>query len=162
MELNIRIHFLKLRSSIKPELLRYTLRKGTFSAGIGLFLLLFAGIFIPVNRLETFGFIIVFLSTLLITFGLYPYQKLKKIELNPYEIIFLKDTILFSTKKKTEIIIPFTEIDRVIYIQTPYRYGIGLILKKPMYSKLHDYDLFLPYFSSYSFKQFEEALFQID
>ncbi len=163
---------LKLRSSIKPDLLNKALRQGMIFASLGCFILLFSGVFIPEQCLKIFGLPLVLISILLITFGLYPYQKLKKLETNPHEIIFLKDDhFLFSWKQKPVLNIPFSEISDCRFIDLNKSYGIALDLKNPAlihvchkdFDKFkfmdackvkYGCDLFFPYFTKRSFEQF--------
>lgn len=165
---------MKLRSSIKTTLLYSSLIRGTFLAGIGILALLFFGIFIPIDSLKIYGPFIVLISLLFISIGLYPYQKLKQLELKPHEILLNEDHFLFAWKRKPTIIVPFSEIDKILNIQLKNRYGIGLLLKKPNNANLVDphfdlnkfiassqknyqCDLFFPYFTTYSFEQCKEA-----
>ena len=166
---------MKLRSSIKTTLLYSSLIKGTFFAGIGILALLFFGIFVPVDPLKIYGPFIVLISLLIITLGLYPYQKLKQLELKPHEIFLNEDHLLFSWKRKPTLLVPFSEIDKIINIQIESRYGIGILLKKPINpylidphfdikkfsascQKNYNCDLYFPYFTTYSFKQVKQAL----
>lgn len=166
---------MKLRSSIKPTLLYSSLIRGTFFAGIGILLILFFGIFIPVDPLKIYGPFIILISLLFITLGLYPYQKLKQLEVKPHEILLNEDHLLFSWKRKPTILIPFSEIDKIVNIQLERRYGIGILLKKPINLHLIDAhfdekkfiassqknyscDLFFPFFTTYSFDKLKQAL----
>ncbi len=166
---------MKLRSSIKPTLLYSSLIRGTFLAGIGILILLFFGTFIPVEPLKIYGPFIILISLLFITLGLYPYQKLKQLEVNPHEILLNEDHLIFSWKRKPLIMVPFSEIDKIVNIQLESRYGIGILLKKPINHHLIDpnfdekkfiassqknysCDLFLPFFTTYSFELVKQAI----
>lgn len=163
---------MKIRSSIKTDLLRIVMLRGTILAAIGCLSLIFSGIFLPLNTLQFFGAPIVLSSILLITVSFYPYQKLKKLEITPHEITILDDQqFLFSWKKKPTFIVPFREIEKLINIDLAGQYGIGLFLKESAIKEITvvdpDFDilkfkasceknykcnLFLPYFSKKSFE----------
>ena len=166
---------MNLRSSIKTTVIYSILMRGTFFAGIGILALLFFGIFIPVDPLKIYGPFIILISLLFITLGLYPYQQLKQLEVKPHEIFLNEDHLLFSWKRKPTILVPFSEIDKIINVQLESRYGIGLLLKKPVNAnlvdphfdvkkfmassqKIYQCDLFFPYFTTYSFKKCKQAI----
>lgn len=162
---------LKLRSSIRPEVLNKALKRGMFFAGIGSCILLFSGVLIPEKYLKILGLPLILSSILLITLGLYPYQKLKRLEITPHEITILdENTFLFSWKRKPFLTIPFSEISSVKFIDSNIRYGIALDLRNLSVVKAcnnefdvtvfmktckakYGCDLFLPYFSKRSFDE---------
>lgn len=161
---------MKFRSSIKPSVLRQTLLKGYFLAGAGILLLILPAIFMRVKTLTFFGPFSVFLSFLLITIGLLPTRRLKKLEIFPHEISFLSDAeLLFSLKRKPSFILSLNEIENLTYKDFESLYGIAFFLTKDAVIKLVDprfdmtrfqinskkrygCDLFLPYFSKTSFE----------
>lgn len=167
---------MKIRSSIKRQLLRQVLIKGTILAICGVLILLFAGIFIPSNWLQWIGPFLIIISLLLITLGLYPYQQLKKLETKPHEITLIDEHhILFSWKQNLRLIIPLNSIDKMEDIELDNQYGIALFLKNqglntikvsdPNFSlkkfqklcqEKYGCDLFLPYFSKRSFDLLQE------
>lgn len=165
---------MKLRSSLNPSLLKASLIKGSLVASLGILPLLLS-FFIPVDLLKIYGFLIVIISLLLITLGLYPYQKLKKLELFPHELLLEDDHFIFAWKRKPVLLIPFNEIEHALYFHPKDAYGIGITLKKPIKitpldplfdrqsfintcQKNYGCDLFFPYFSLYSFNQFKDVL----
>ena len=163
---------LTLRSTIRPQLMRKTLFRGGILALIGIFILMYAGIFLSISTLRLWGFPIFLCSLTLITIGLLPYRELSKLEVQPfilkaYDLEYLE----YIEKGKSILTIPFVSIEDIIYVDNSEDYGIGIRLKKPSPSKIkihdprfnvHDFqknehnlriDLYFPYFSKRSFNE---------
>lgn len=150
-----------LRSSIRPELMRKTLWQGTFLAGIGALLIVTCGAFLPPPLMRTWGFFIFLAAIALITLGLLPYRRLKRLEENPYALFIDDQTNLrFCSKNKLLLTIPLDSIQSTTYLEKNDRYGIAIFLKNPPPKKIEvqpnvnlsrfsdpSCDLFLPYFS---------------
>lgn len=167
-----------IRSSVLARLMRQTLLRGSFLAGVGIFCLLLAGIFLPLSEMEMWGPLIFIFSLGLITWGLLPYKRLKRLEENPYEIaIEGEEWLHFSAGQKLLFSIPICSIDHIIFIDQKNEYGVGVFLKKPLSKKLrlensnfdlvgfqersfkkYQCDLFLSYFSLRSFTSLQEYL----
>lgn len=130
---------MRIRSSIKPAMLRQVLFKGTLWALAGLGFLFVCSLFF----LEQFGFAIFAFGFFLIVLGLLPYKKLKYLELNPHEILVLEEGLIYSQGKR-RMNIPWNAIEKMDFRDTQNSYGITLHLK--------DGNLFLPYFSRSSFE----------
>lgn len=164
---------LTIRSSIKTSLLNHTLFRGTIIAGIGGAILLFAGVFVPLSSLNTWGFPIFLASLALITLGLLPYKRLKRLEVNPYEIVADHEKMWHFFEKGMPLFsLPVDDIEKTVLIEKEYLYGIGVILKKPLplpiaihrkAFSLEDYekeslkkcgcDVFFPYFSKRAYQE---------
>lgn len=167
---------LTIRSSIKTSLMKHTLFRGTVIASVGGALLLFAGIFVPVSSLSYWGFPIFLASIALITLGLLPYKQLKRLEVNPYQIVADQEKMWHFFEKGMPLFsLPVDDIEKTLLIENEYLYGIGVILKKPLplpivvhrkAFSLEDYerkslkkcgcDLFFPYFSKRAYQELLE------
>jgi hypothetical protein len=167
-----------LRSSIKPELMRSTLFKGTAIASFGALLLILGGSLLSVNQLQIWGIPLLAASLYLIRCGLLPYRQLSQLELKPYQIVITPDErLLFKTKDEMLFSMGFQTIQSLKYIDGDRTYGIGITLKQPLPEKIrvatqqfdmrqfqersrkeHDCDLFLPYFTKRSYAELEECL----
>lgn len=79
-------HVVKIRSSVCSQLMKSTLLKGTFLAGIGILIIVLAGIFLPLQDMTIFGLPLYALGCGLIAFGLIPYRRLTALEKSPNEL----------------------------------------------------------------------------
>ena len=167
-----------LRSSILQPFMRHILWKGTLLGGIGVASLLIGGIFIPLQEMKIWGPLLFIFSLALITIGLLPYKRLKRLEEHPYVLtIDGMQWLHFSAKGKPLFSIPICSIDHIDYIDKGNMYGIGVFLKTPLSKKLvvqdrsfnlaefrkrslavHQCELFLSYFSRRSFATLQEHL----
>jgi hypothetical protein len=114
----------------------------------------------------------------MITLGLLPYKRLKRLEEKPNTItIEGEEWLHFSAKGKSLFSIPIPSIDHISYTNKTNHYGIAVFLKDPLPKKLrvqdthfdlaafykqshnqYQCDLFLPYFSQRSFNALQEYL----
>lgn len=154
---------LTLRSSLKPALMKSMLWQGTILAALGAILLLLGGILLPPTELNNWGLPVFIVSIALITIGLLPYRRLRRLETKPYRIIVDKDWLELTLQDKTLLSIPWESIEKFIYIDQKQMYGIGIILKKPLPKQVVIYtkkrilfsqecDVFLPYFSKHAYQ----------
>ncbi|HRD55836.1 MAG TPA: hypothetical protein PLC42_05505 [Parachlamydiaceae bacterium] len=170
---------MKLRSIVRTSLLTKVLFRGAFFAFFGSFLLLFS-VFIPLDLLNSYGSLIFLCAFLFIGWGLYPYQKLKMLQMQPHEIIFLdNEAFIFSWKRKAAFKIAVKDIKEVFYKDSFSIFGICLNLKKaalekteiinPHFNlslfskkcqKTENCDLFLPYFSKNAFLEVVDRINQ--
>lgn len=127
---------LTLRSSIRPSLVRQAVMRGSYVSGAGGLLLLVCGAFLPMPLLKFWGFPIFLFGIALVTWGLWPYRRLKSIENNPYRIIVDdKEWLHFSGKGKPILSIPLENICKMEYMEigdnlNNYPYGIVIFLKE--------------------------------
>lgn len=158
---------LKLRSSVKSSLKRYTLIRGTLIAGLGALLIVVTGIYLPVQEMQIWGLPILIMGLGLIAFGLMPYRRLSRLENSPNEVILFDDSFQFFSKGRKIYTVPFSSIDKTSLIDNGTDYGIAIWLKKSPEQKVivHDKklayarkgcDIFLPYFTERSFAIFKE------
>lgn len=162
-----------IRSSVLPDLMRKTLWRGTLLGGIGVFALLFGGVFIPVEKMKVWGPLLFLFSLGLITWGLLPYKHLKRLENKPSRLIVEGDRWLhYSAGGKPLLSLPIASIAHIMFIDKPSVYGIGIFLKgsadipirgdlsqfRARSQKMHQCDLFFPYFSRRSFNELHDHL----
>lgn len=155
---------LKLRSSIRSSLLRFTLWKGTLMAALGASVLLYAGLYMPVDTLNKWGLPMLLVGGGLITLGLLPYRKLKRLEIKPDELMLSETHLQFTSQGKLMITIPLQSIDKTAYLEEGRQYGIGVWLKKPLprlpssQQKMQRFgcSLFFPYFSERAYTLLRE------
>jgi hypothetical protein len=164
MENNNNLNPLTLRSSIRSELMRFTLWKGSCLAGIGALLLLFGGTFVPLQQLKVWGFPIFISACALITWGLLPYRRLRTLETSPYVLTLPEEKWLcLSAKGKIMFKLPLESISHFKYLEFSHFYGIGIYLKnrsndQEIVEKSKKWNLFLPYFSQRSYQTLKEHL----
>ena len=157
----------KIRSSIKPQLLGATLKRGSFFGAAGALLIIFGGTFLSVDQLKVWGIPIFFSGLLLIAFGLYPYRKLNRLETKPHEFHYDGETFFFLKQGKPLFKIAEKSIEKMDYVEKNELYGIAIWLRRPIEEKVlvlqahFDFkafasdsakrfegcDLFLPFFS---------------
>lgn len=137
-----------LRSSIKPELMRKLLFKGTLLAGIGAVSILLAGLFLSPDYLAIWGLPIFLIGMGLITIGLLPYRRLKRLELNPHKLIIRpSESVQLLIKGKTVLVIPWNEIAKIEYEDHETNYGIRFFFKSS-----ENIPIFIPFFSRRSYQ----------
>lgn len=164
---------LKLRSSLKRELMSKMLLKGSMVAGCGIILLIISGIFMPFSTLKIWGFPIVIIGFTLVATGLLPYKKLSLLELSPHEIHCDEHSMIFLRSGSPLFKLPLKNIERFDFVETNEIYGAGIYLKRPVENclvllkphqqfavfasegknKAPETDFFLPYFSFLSVEE---------
>jgi hypothetical protein len=150
----------KFRTSIHTPLKKKTLFRGSFLAGIGIFFLIYGGVFLDVSQLNSWGWIIYAVGIGLIAYGLIPYRKLCALENSPNELVIEDNTLSYFSKKKPVFSLACSDINEFNYIDSQTPYGIAILLNQPMENKIIIYNqkaantvfsgvpiLFLPYFS---------------
>jgi hypothetical protein len=164
-----------IRSSIKPELMRFALFRGTLIATFGMGVILASG-GLPVKFLTLWGIPLFFIGITCIGVGLLPYRHLAKLELKPHTLSYDGEDFLFQKLGKPLFKIPEISIEKMVYLEKGRIYGIGIWLKSPLEKKVkilvpqfniarfmrsanrfEGCDLFLPFFSQKSFKSLLES-----
>ena len=130
----------KIRSSITPDLLKRALFQGTSIATLGIVAMLLGAIFFPLNELKFWGLPLFIMGGGAITFGLLPYRKLCRLEMNPYEILVDDQHFKLVRRGKVQLCIPNEDIDNFKWNSSNTKYGITIVLKNKK-------ELFLPYFT---------------
>jgi len=144
---------LKFRSSIKPELKRRMLFRGTFIAGAGVLVVTLGGAFLPVETLSTWGLPIFLGGIVLIAAGLLPYRRLCKLEEAPHQITVTEvHTMILSNNGKEVLTVPLSEIRELSYVEKATRYGIRMEV-----NGLSD-PVFLPYFTFRTLQELKQIL----
>jgi len=163
-----------IRTSIKPELKRFLLIRGSLLALIGVGLLLYSGVSIEVETLSHWGLAIFLTSILLIAWGLVPYRQITKMEENPNKIVITDDEMLhYHRHGKDVLTFPLSAIKEAHYIEDMGVYGITLTVKEKVpnpaisvimqkflfaLKRRHKFDRFFPFFSERGTKQLKELL----
>lgn len=156
---------IKVRSSIKPRLMRHIILRGSIFAVMGSLIFLYAGIFMPVAILSAWGIPLLFIAGGLLAIGLLPYRRLSRLERKPDELAANESSLIFHHLGRPVMTIPVTSIKRMAYLDHGNKYGIGLWLKDPLPEKIiiHDRrykpdasfnaDLFFSYFTERSYQE---------
>lgn len=162
---------LKLYTSIKPDILRYLLLKGTVIAGAGILFLTYIGMFIKPDNLYIIGIPSLLIGGAMIYFGLAPYRRLYLLDNSPNALTLIDDRYLqYEERGKRIVTIPVSTIQKMEYIEDEKNYGIALWLEKGFVSEVITHqknqdlkslqkkakkqagsDVFFPYFSRRSF-----------
>lgn len=129
-----------IRTKLKPALLRQVLFRGTLMGGAGVLIWVLAGIFLPLTLMKLYGWGIFTIGFLLILFGLLPYRKLKRLELNPNKIEMGGESFDYYENRKLKIRIPNEKIQEVTFIDEGLNYGVEVSIVGS------DTPLFFPYF----------------
>lgn len=157
---------IKLFSTIKPDVLRKSLFKGTFLASLGVIILIAVTTYLPLESMATWGTLFLLVGGGLMVYGLIPYRKLVRMESDPSELILIDNQYLqFITFKKQQYTIPLTMIDKTEYVEKGDDYGIAIWFKEAVDDKVvvhnqklnmqkitakskekYECDLFIPYF----------------
>jgi hypothetical protein len=155
-----------IRTSIHPPVIRFLLMRGSILGLLGAIILLLGGSLLPAENLQHWGWFILLVGVGLITMGLLPYRKIKRVESKPNKLIMDTESLHYVVRDKTVCTIPLASIAEMQYRPSRHHYGIKILLKKPLPSRVRFYnshfnvrgwrnrslrrygcDLFLPYFS---------------
>src|ERR1700722_98799 len=106
-----------VRSSIHSTLMRRVLFRGTWIAGIGASLFLFAGLFATPAILHVWGLPLFLAALAAIAYGLLPFCRLKRLETNPYVLNLEGEWLHFMAKGKPVLSIPIQSIKTIAWIE---------------------------------------------
>ncbi len=160
----------KYFSSVRPELKRRVLMKGSLWAAIGTLPLIYGGIFFGVNVLSFWGFALLGFWIFCLLMGMIPYRKLTRLEVNPDSLIVDVEKLTYIRGKKEILSVPLESIESLDYIDSGDIYGIGVRLKNPVPKKvviynelttiygLEGYSLFFVYFTERVCSELREYL----
>lgn len=168
---------LKLYSMVKGPLLRKKLLRGTLYAVLGISLLIFAGLFIRVELMNKWGWLIFVSGLAFVAGGLMPYRRLSKMQDSPHELIIDAISISLQEGGKLRYTIPIACLERWGHLDGQSEYGVCLWFKKPLPERVRIFDrrlrfhrmtkrscrrqgcdLFIPYFSRRSYSQLADIL----
>jgi len=139
---------ISVRTTVKPELIRYTLWKGVSYAVVGSAILIYA-ISLPIEKLKIWGLPLFLFAGVLFTLGMLPYRKLTRLEKTPDKLLLnANETLTYVKKGKPILTIPLAKIERTAYLERGRMYGIGIEITPHSQEKT----LFFPYFSQRSYK----------
>lgn len=161
---------LKLYTTIKPELRRKHIFRGTAIGSIGIFFLIICGAFIPPKILEEWGLFILLVGGTLIGIGMLPARRLARLEVNP-DILSIteKEDLEFFSDKQLILSIPLDAIEKTTYLEDANSYGILVNIKQgckvhlfisPRAAKIYirgSHALYFPFFSERSCKELQEV-----
>ncbi|MFN4173944.1 MAG: hypothetical protein ACK4HV_02425 [Parachlamydiaceae bacterium] len=131
-----------LYTTVKPDLYKRALLKGTLMGALSVLLLAFAGLFIPLSALESIGPILGLISLVLMGFGFKPFLTLKRIETSPVPLKLSNDSVEWKN-----LILSIKDIQEISYIDREKKYGIEIHLKEGQ-------KYFLPYYSKRYYEEF--------
>lgn len=141
---------LTLRTTVTSSMLKKTLMRGCIPAFVGILLIAIGGATLPPESLQFWGLPLLAIGLGLITYGLLPYRKLSRLQLNPDQIkVFDQDHLLYIKKGTPLLSIPCEAISNIDYLEEKDRYGIVLHAGTA---------LFLPYFSRRSYQELQTYL----
>lgn len=163
-------------TSIKPQLKRFVLLRGTLIALAGVALIVYAGAFLGPSTLNNWGLAIFLSGAFFIALGLIPYKRVARIEEAPNKIIVTDRRQLHYYRHGKDVwTLPLEAIEQVVEIDEPGFYGIGLKLSSEYTGALpklsiigeiyargirsrHRVDVIFPYFSRHSYRELEETV----
>lgn len=157
-----------IRTSVKHGLKRFLMIRGAILALIGVALLLYSGVFVPVDTLANWGLPIFLTSIFFICWGMIPYKRVVKLETSPNAITVTdKGELHYIRHGKDIATYRISDIEKVEYVEQKGVYGIGIEFRKEMPKKAisvigqmfrSKYDLFLPYFSERGYEELSATL----
>lgn len=142
--MHLRIYFLSMshiwRTTVLPSFLKRRLFLGTALAFCGAVILLYSGLFLSKEALNSFGIILFMVSMGLIALGLIPYRSLQRQENQPDHLLLDDQENLTYLKKGTKCWqVPLNRVKTVQYFNGMFSYGILM--------KIDHHLLLLPFFS---------------
>lgn len=153
----------RILTSIKSDLYRRKMFKGTLTALLGLGLLFYLGSFATPQNFHLIGLPILFFGGFLIAASLSPLWRLAHLEQNPNELIATSDHVQYIVNNDLMITLPIDAVSEMRFVEKKDLYGIAFNLKNPGLIIVHTprfnlerfmqrskketgADLFLPYF----------------
>jgi hypothetical protein len=169
---------INLFSSIKPSLMKKTLFKGTFIAFLGMIPMFYSTLYLPPSILSYWGILIFFVGLGMIALGMLPYRRLTFLENHPNKLSLINNEgMIYFQKEKKTFTIPFSAVEKMVYVEEGSFYGISICLKQTPHEKIivhnpsfdmnryqkysrkwYQCDLFIPYFTKRSYDQIASHL----
>ncbi len=115
-------------SSISEILKKRMLARGFIAAIPGALLLFYMGLFAEIESLMRWGATSFIASIALISYGLIPYKRITRLEMNPYKLVCLKDSFELYLNGKLLRKIPKAEIVKLDSVEKFLFYGIKITL----------------------------------
>lgn len=133
-------------TSIQPQKMKRALLHATLWGAFGAFLLV-SGAFLD---LSYGGWMLAILAFGLIAWAFRPFQRLKKLEVNPERLV-LTETEIVWVRKKERVHIPRDKIRSICYKENKQFYGIVILFTS-------NREMEIPYFSERSYKMIEKSI----
>lgn len=145
-----------IRSSIKPEIMRKSVRRAFILGTLGCLILFVSYSFVPKVFFDRWGFVFFFLAYFIIILGFASYLRLCKKEKRPDELVITseEDKICYYKKNKLVLKIPIKNVRAVGYEEDPKHYGISLTLQNEQEKRV----LYFPFFSRRSYLSLKDFL----
>jgi len=155
------MHDLVIKTTVKQSLVQNALFAGSAIAALGILLLLITGIQLPLEVLDKYGLFIYISSFFIISIGLIPYQRIKKLSINPERLQSTPYGLEIFSKNKKILSIPHRAIDALHYAQSGKKYGLAIFLKEQPEQKIkvfhHTFDI--QKFQKQSYNEWGSSLF---
>lgn len=160
----------KYFSSIRPELKKEILFRGSLWAALGTIPLIYGGAFFGVQELGIWGIALLGFWLFCLLVGMIPYRKLTRKESNPDSLVIDSEKITYFKGKNEILRVPLQSIESLSFVDDGLLYGIGVRLKNPVPEKVvvfdekstiygvEGYSLFFEYFSERVCKDLKEEL----
>ena len=166
-----------VQSQVDSGLVARTLARGSAVAGLGIVIILIAGIEMPPEQLALWGIPILLLGLALIALGLIPYRIISRRRDTPDLLSITDEGMTYTQGGKPTLTIPFDTLSRVSFLDQAPAYGVLIQLKEHPAEKVHvhtrDYDalrirhktrrrfgadLFFPFFLKSEFDELRRGL----
>lgn len=163
---------MKVYSTIKTDIKKAALIKGSSIAGVGILSWVLGAVFMDRQQLQDYGWLVFLFGLVLLAVGMIPYKRLTRLENSPNEIVFDGEIFSYYRRGLPAFTIPAESIKETIYLEKTEPYGIGIQLKTPLpkpvtvqdpHLDMVDFqkksqrgygcDLFLPYFSRRTYQE---------
>lgn len=171
---------IQIHSTVKAPLLRRALWQGSVASVMGLFMLVWGGAFLPLEKLAVWGLGIFTIGMALIIYGMVPYRRLSKLQGSPDRLIVDEENLTVISGGKTAFTIPLQSVKRCGHVDGEKDYGICLWFRNALPEKIwvhdpnvcmkqvtrkarrqHGCDMYLQYFSRRSYIQLAE-IFEVE
>jgi hypothetical protein len=134
-----------LYTSIKPQILKKSLFIGSSFSITGAFCIVLSGAWLSMDTLQTYGIWILLTSFIVMSLGLLPFRRLKKLSQNPDHIQIHEEYFTVYSQEKKILSIPFNAIQELEYAEYKKRYGMSIFFKDALKEKIcihcRDFDM---------------------
>lgn len=138
--------FIKLQTTVKPELIQKHLKYVAFVLLLGGLVLLIAYGFIPPKQFKFLGPLIGIVWFFVVISGFRPIIQLVNLKYNPEELIVRKTTLIYRGRR-----LPIANMETVYYSDKGDKYGIRIKF-------LNGEVLQMPYFNQEAFEELQREL----
>ena len=128
---------LRIQTAVLSDYMRDTLFRGVAFAAVGVILLVVCGTYMPPRVMNIWGLPALFAGIGLITWGMLPYRKVKRLEAFPDTLIVIDDQYFqYLSGGRRLLTIPIESVESIGHIEKGRDYGIALWLKEPLPEKI--------------------------